>query len=412
MARLWYSLPVSLALSAGLIFGTIIAPTVGTALWSINFEILFMSFCVLYMLKISLGQPRPFSPWLLGLFLFLGYISRPTMVPFIVVSLLYLFAKERNSALRAGGIAALLLAGFMVWSKGLYGQFLPPYYAISRLDLSVLPSALTGTLLSPSRNIFIWSPVMLLLPVLLIAHFRKLSAVEVALFAAGLISLLPIITFPHWWVGHSFGPRTTATPVFLLSIGMAVHCATSCRQRPNWSRAFSLLLVAGIPLSISGLYNSATAYWNVFPDIGKYPTRIIYDWRYPQFLATQKSLAEKYLVQSRELGLQQLSMLPVRATTILAGAEASRQFTVNVAPYSPSVWLTVFFVDLASAPIGMRLNGIPIATLAAAKFGTTTIEVPSDLLRIGKPNEISFASRRRGKALPLLAVFICILESS
>ena len=85
---------------------------------------------------------------------------------------------------------------------------------------STFQDALLGNLISPSRGIFVYSPVL----VLAISGFAlaiKIREGRALHLAFGLIVVMHWIAVSHfnmWWAGHSFGPRimTNVVPLSLL----------------------------------------------------------------------------------------------------------------------------------------------------------------------------------------------------
>jgi hypothetical protein len=100
--------------------------------------------------------------------------------------------------------------------------------------------------------------------------------------------LIVISRFPHWWAGFSFGPRlcTDLLPGLFVLLCLTIQQA---RATSAWLLPLAIALL-GLPSILintyQGLYNTATQHWNDRPNIDRNP-RLLFDWRYPQFLATK-----------------------------------------------------------------------------------------------------------------------------
>lgn len=54
------------------------------------------------------------------------------------------------------------------------------------------------------------------------AEFRRSSMVVWLLWPTVALDFLAVITFPHWWVGHSFGPRGSSCMVLVAMAAIIV----------------------------------------------------------------------------------------------------------------------------------------------------------------------------------------------
>ena len=293
-----------------LMTGTLIGPTVATGLWSINFEILLMTAGALIIRSPSKSAAYDLA---LGCLEFLGFMVRPTFALFILAAFAIQLAKRewRRLFVSASSSATLFLL-FAAWSHRHYGTWLPPYYLASRMSLENAREAFFGLLVSPSRSIFLYSPILVVTLWRAIteayAHSRRQKEdAEIWLWATLAVCLfLSNVFFPHWTGGWSFGPRilsdlTLTGFIFLLSCdnkNFKHHTA-----QDTWRKWALAALLIGTPVSMSGIYNRYALFWNEFPNID-YNTEIVWDWRYPQPLMTRNILARKCLTQSAELGLK------------------------------------------------------------------------------------------------------------
>ncbi|MFN2136566.1 MAG: hypothetical protein ACK2UK_11465 [Candidatus Promineifilaceae bacterium] len=279
--------------------GSSLLSTLGTALWTLNFSALFITMVLLLLVRASPAANKPFNPYFLGLLLFLCYFSRPSTVAFILPVLAYLFWQHRRLFWPAALTAAALLLLSLGWSRLTYGQWLPPYQSLARLQVERTPVlvAVLGSLFSPSRGLFIFSPFLILLPAGALLFWRDLR--RQPLFWLGILwfalQLFLVSRAASWWGGFAFGPRLLADtlPGFVLLLFLvwreAAQHGTAGQQRAAAALYISLGLLA-TAIHLGGLYRPATARWNLA--VSPTPTRVsgplgdLFDWRYAQFLAT------------------------------------------------------------------------------------------------------------------------------
>lgn len=226
------------------------------------------------------NAPRWFA--LSGVFIALAWLMRPTNALAIVgVTALVALRWRRQLPLLLAGLA-LVVIPFVAWNVHVYDSPLPTYYRPSRLEpltLSRVAEALAGNLVSPARGIFIYSPVFLF------ALFALKARVE-TLLGLALIGLhwFVVSTFPHWWGGHSNGPRFMAdlTPVFCLLLVPVFRRIAELRPPVR------ALFIAACLWSAFTHGRSATSQavwqWNATPlDVDQHPERL-WNWSDPPFL--------------------------------------------------------------------------------------------------------------------------------
>lgn len=309
-ARLYLRQTESLLLAGLCWFGSSLASTVGTALWSHDFALVFSSAAIFLVLRHR--QPEGLlAPALIGLSLFLAYLCRPTLALLSPFLLLYYFLQDRKSALLAAVTLGLLLLGFMGWSLHEFAQILPDYYLPKRLEGGDFKTALYGNLLSPARGLWVYSPFLLvsmLLTLLLTPRNKSLAKLSLISLAWPLAHLLSVSQFPHWWAGWSFGARLLVDTLPGLFVGLFSVLA-ALRQRRNL--AYAAVIASGLFAiyinTYQALFNPYGMQWNVEPNVDQYP-EYLFDWRYPQFLHN-KSRHEERLAEFRSHQLPPFSGL-------------------------------------------------------------------------------------------------------
>jgi hypothetical protein len=289
----------SVFVALGGALGTQVYSTASRALWSHTWGILLLGIVVFLLLRREARQ-RGFSPVLLASLLSWLYFIRPTFAVSILVVSVYLLLFERRLFPRYAVTGALWLLVFVLYSWTHFGQLLPSYYhLVSRLNPEHLPEALAANLISPSRGLLIYVPILLFVAFLLVRHrgqivHRRLVWLSLIIIGA---DLAVVSLFPVWWAGHSFGARfmTGAVPWFVLlgTLGLRASLTwlgvRAADSLASWRAqcVFGVsLLVLSVLINASGAIQQATWEWNEGPplDIDFYPERV-WDWRRPQFLA-------------------------------------------------------------------------------------------------------------------------------
>ena len=297
-ARILLSPGWSSVIALGGALGTQVYSTASRALWSETWGILLLGIVIFMLLAHESGK-RQLRPVLLATLLSWMYFVRPTFaVPIVAISI-YLLLFHRALFLRYAITGAAWLAGFVFYSRFHFGQLLPDYYRASRLLFNIFATALAGNLISPARGLLVYVPVILFVGYLL-ARYRKFVAhTRLVWLAVAIICshLIVISGFPHWWGGHSFGPRFTTglVPWFVLLAILGVVAMLQARgqsARREKSISFQLerlcggaLLLLSVIINTLGATSHATWLWNIRPrGVDEYPERL-WDWRQPQFLA-------------------------------------------------------------------------------------------------------------------------------
>jgi hypothetical protein len=207
--------------------------------------------------------------------------------------------RHRRYAVRYIGYGALALGLFVALNLAVYGAPLSRYYraAIGGLEPGEhILEALAGTLVSPARGLFVFSPVLLFAVPGAVAAVGGSRRHELHGWLAAVVVLhwITISSFRSWWGGHSYGPRLFSDILpylvyFLIPVIGALW--PSGRMGMVRGRSASLVVaVFGLTLAASVLIHGrgARSYhghdWSESPvDVDKAPARV-WDWRDPPFL--------------------------------------------------------------------------------------------------------------------------------
>ena len=293
VARLFLSPAWALPLTLLFGFGTSLFSTASRPYWSHAWAVFFLLWAMLCLLA-----PASRRPWLhdaLGATaLSWAFFCRPTLALSVVALTLFVATSRRRRllplAVVGGGWAAL----FVVHSFWVFRQVLPPYFgsahaASGRLKLAYLleigREAALGTLFSPARGLFFFTPILLVVLLALVWSWRMLDRQQRRLAWCGLGVLVVhwhlVSSFRPWTGGASFGPRlfTDLLPWFLVLAAMAT-AATLARARAGarlgaqlWAVTALLTVLPSVFIHSRGANERLTTRnWG------------IWNWRYPPFM--------------------------------------------------------------------------------------------------------------------------------
>jgi hypothetical protein len=233
-----------------------------------------------------------------GLAMGLAILTRPLVLILGIAGAL--------SARRIGGSRAL--ARYVAWGLPA-AAFLAAYNVISfGSPLGVLygepipwelpPPGLAGTLVSPSRGLFVFSPFLLLAVVGVWRAWRvplgdAATALVRELSIGAIGSWIAYASVTWWWAGWSYGNRylLDAMPLFTLCVAYAIDRG-ALRSRSRWILA-GLAFGWGALLQLAGALYADTYWngynWNATPSIDATPERL-WDWTDPQWWSVLRHL--------------------------------------------------------------------------------------------------------------------------
>lgn len=287
IGRLFLSVGRALMLALVFAFGTAAWSTASRALWQHGPQALALSVGIYLLLQ---ARSRPgLLPWT-AVPLTFAYFTRPTGSVVVAAIGAYIWIHHRDRFLRWALLAAATAAPFVIYYYSIYHRPLPPYYTTHHLLAPALSSvgpflsAFTGHLLSPSRGLLTFSPVLLFSVAGAALAFRKRWNMPLAgyLIAAVGLHWVVISTFADWTAGYCFGPRysTEVLPVFVFFLIPAFEAYTPGRTPRLLVAAFGLCLAVSVFIHMRGAVDWSVQGWN-HPGVS--PARA-WDWRDPQFL--------------------------------------------------------------------------------------------------------------------------------
>jgi len=273
-----------------LAFATGMWSTASRGLWSHGPLILCYAVALLMILR---AERRPMLAALAGLPLGFAILVRPTAALALAAFAAVVAIRWPRRAIGFALCAAAILGPWVTYNLAIYGAPIPPYYRPSRLaGTRTFGEALLGHLVSPSRGLFVFSPVLLLLfPGLALAlRGARDRLLAVALGAVILGHWIGAARFAHWWGGASFGPRLMIDilpfAVFLGAYAQEGVMAMAPRARGLAAGAVALLALASAAINAQGALSGASIRWNVIPtNVDRAPARV-WDWHDPQVFSS------------------------------------------------------------------------------------------------------------------------------
>ena len=303
-ARLILSLPWSWLIATATAYGTQVWSTASRTMWSHTFGIFILS-VVVWLIVRTEAKKTPLPAVFLASCLAWLYFIRPTFVLSIFAITIYVLLYHRAILPRFVFTGAIWLAAFVAYSKMHFGQLQTSYYSMYKSGSGeTFWERLAGTLISPSRGLLIYVPILAMVIYLLLRYYRASNYRLLSLAGAIVIShLIMIARFVGWHGGPTYGSRlfTDVVPWFALLGILAVQSRLSCPAsfaRDSQRRVRIEAAVATVLLALSIIVNGIGAI-SVSANLWNEPMKMSYqqwlknlwDWRHPQFLGLPRSWA-------------------------------------------------------------------------------------------------------------------------
>jgi hypothetical protein len=268
-------------------FGTSMWSTASRALWQHGPSVLFLTAALLLLL---IAKDRKWIIFLVGALLGYGYWIRPTnSLSVVFIGAYFLVAKRRLLLAYVGGVMAIILP-FLVLNWTTYGNIFPPYsyQLFERFGTPrEITQGLVGTLISPNRGLFVFTPLFLFSlygAYLAVRGGARLHSIEPFLAAIVFSHWLVTSLFEDWGGAWSIGPR-----YFVDIIPYLVYFLIPVFQAPAFSRTGLRTVFIGC-LAVSfliQLHCSVSPYpfmWNGKPQALVDAPQRKWDWGDLQFL--------------------------------------------------------------------------------------------------------------------------------
>ena len=293
MLPFWWALIIALATS----LGTEVWSTASRSMWSDTWAVLILG-VVIFLLLRSECKKRSLNPILLATFSASLYFVRPTNAVSIAAITIYVLLFHRRIFFIYIVTGLIWLGAFVAFSQYHFGTVLPVYYQGRTMQFEGFWLSLAANLISPSRGLLIYVPVVFFIAYLLVRHWRGISHRRLSVIALAVI-------VAHWIMvsgvvpghgGHSYGARyfTGIVPWLALLAVLAVDAWSRSNGRVPLTQgpgrlkveyaAACLLLFLSVLINGLGATSNRRWRWNDGPpNVDSRPERI-WDWSDPQFL--------------------------------------------------------------------------------------------------------------------------------
>jgi len=278
----------SIALALVFAFATSMWSTASRALWQHGPSVLLLA-TALYLTL--LAPEKTWAVFATGFILAFAYLVRPTnSLSFAFFGLFYwLNGRRRIWAYAVGGLAVLVPYG--IQNLTAYGNFFPPYayQLFERLGTpAAVGEALIGTLISPNRGLFVFTPIFLfaVYGAYLAATQRGLNGANLDLYIMGILLSHWITTslFEDWGGAWSIGPRYFVDVIPYFTYFLIPVLGSPSFRRSAWRYAFLTAVAASTLVQFRCSVSQYPFIWNGKPRALVDAPERKWDWGDLQFL--------------------------------------------------------------------------------------------------------------------------------
>jgi hypothetical protein len=278
---------VSLLVALIFAFATNTWAVSGQALWQHGMVELMLS-AIVYLVIIDIKKQNARNVVLIGVLSGLFVFNRPSDGLLLLPVLVYILSLRDRRVFAY--LASVLCASlpFIAYNYYFFGSLMGGYSSITLFSFnSGTIVNMLGMLISPSRGLIIYSPVVLLaLPGLW--NVRKIddSRIRRFLYLAFVAVLLEVAvygSFNTWWAGWSYGPRflTGALPYLAILIALSLPGEISLKSL-NKKQALTvfmlaLLLIPSVFSQVIGAFYYPNGSWDADPNVDANNWRL-WDW--------------------------------------------------------------------------------------------------------------------------------------
>jgi hypothetical protein len=192
---------------------------------------------------------KPRAASLAGLFLGLAVVSRPANLLMALPAAIYFFRKRLESFWLFAALAAFPLALHRLYAWCYWGNPLSPAQANTVPQVANFGGnpliGLAGLLFSPSRGLFVFSPIFLfsILGAVLGMRWRREEPILPYLLGGTVCLLLLYSKWTIWWGGHTFGYRLLIETLPTLTVFLAIAWRERLRRQVLPRALFFLCLL-------------------------------------------------------------------------------------------------------------------------------------------------------------------------
>jgi hypothetical protein len=287
---------VMIALAAGL--STQMWSTASRSLQAHTWIVVLLSAVLLILLRSDVRRSST-HPIVTATLLSWAFFTRPTAALFILPLSVYVLHRNRREFVWLAATGLIWCSLFSVYCQTHYGTWLPGYYLTTREELTLgnLWVGLPGQMISPSRGLLVFVPLVSFVVYLSIRNWKWIEHRNLAITAAAAIGLhtFNMAMWANWWGGFCYGPRfyTDLVPLFALLGILGFDAASRRRARvgvpPTTGHklefaAFVACFALGAVLNGAGAISEASSSWNREPrSVDEDPSRA-FEWKRSQFM--------------------------------------------------------------------------------------------------------------------------------
>jgi hypothetical protein len=292
IARRSLTVKQSLLVAFIFVFCTSAWSTASRALWQHGPTMLCLSLA-LYLVLLS--RDRPHLIQFVSLPLAYSYVIRPLNAVSIIFFSGFVLLYYRKYFIKFVLWSIVIALPFFVINFATFHAFLQPQIYAQTPGVFSIPSIerLLGPFISPSRGLFIFSPIFLFSffgLYLKLKDFRKnypQNMLDIALAAIFVVHCLLVSSWWMWWGGYSIGPRMLLDMVpylifFLLPVIPLISNAT--KFVTPLRIAFAGCLIFSFLIQFQATRSDAMWGWNNVPTAVDLDQARLWDWGDPQFL--------------------------------------------------------------------------------------------------------------------------------
>jgi hypothetical protein len=297
--------------------GSSVMSTVGLALWSFDFEMIFLLLAANHISK-NYNDPENISGFKLGTYLFIAWLCRPSAIIFIALIFCWLLFKNRKALKYFVITVVCFLFPFVLYSSVYFNQFILSYYnpffwSTKSVIGQPFYEKFFAVLFSPARGLFLFTPFLIVSFVGFFYKSLRSNGLYLLMSSWFLIHLVMVARQWCWWGGWCFGPRLMTDaliPLFLMLILVFKEIKHSKVFKPVLSFFIFFALIGIYIHTIKGAHDVNTYKWNDGPAIDENIDFYCWDFDYPQFCADSlmniKKMEEHLIAKDLEKSIYKL----------------------------------------------------------------------------------------------------------
>ena len=258
----------------------------GTNTWTISSQALWqhgLSELSLSLMMYAFLKSRRRETWLVlaGLGAAFATANRPPNIVFASLALLYVWRYHYPALARFLVFPGLIASLLFIYNVNTFGTLIGGYghvYSLTKEPLWLSPLAgLLGTLLSPSRGLFVYMPFTLFSLYGCMCLWLRPTAPLLTYMSLGVLCQIFLYSSFHmWWGGHSFGPRflTDVAPFLCFFL---VPVLPTFRRRVVWIPFLGAVCLS-VSIQVTGAFFYPAGSWDATPvNVDTHPERL-WDW--------------------------------------------------------------------------------------------------------------------------------------